>query len=132
GRANRARLLVLRAQALRLLNRPGEARETAARALAEAAAAGERWDEADAARVCSLLARDVADLAAAERHGGRAVELWEQIGDIAETAGALSLLGVVAADRGDLNGAHRLYQRSLTAFRAAHDPLGEAHVLWRL
>jgi Tfp pilus assembly protein PilF len=79
-----------------------------------------------------LLARDVADLAAAERYGRLAVEQWEACGDTPEVAGALSLLGVVAADRGDLDRAHRLYQRSLTAFRSAHDPFGEAHALWRL
>ena len=28
--------------------------------------------------------------------------------------------------------AHELYQRGLRGFRAAGDPVGEAHVLWRL
>ena len=80
-------------------------------------------------RVLTLFAWDRGDLERARSMAERCLELFSAVGDVAMSAGALSMLAGLARDRGELDTAQEHYEQSLSDFTAARDPQGAAHVL---
>jgi predicted ATPase len=129
----RARLLVVLAELHRYREEdPGAAEVCADEALELASRTGDRWWQADAARVRALLAWDRGDGAAAASLADTCLQLSSAVGDLEGSAGARAMLGTLARERGDLAGATELYEGALTDFRQAREPWGTAQAVRNL
>ena len=80
-----------------------------------------------AADSAALLAEAQGDLDGAERLNEQVLALLRETGDMAGVADALTGLGVIARQRGDLKTARSRHQEALDAWRRAGDA-GEAVV----
>jgi predicted ATPase len=86
---------------------PDRAREEARKSLAVAVAAHDRRREARARYRHAIADTDLGDFASATKHGGRALELFREIGDVTGEALAHVALGASAFEQGVLDVAQR-------------------------
>ena len=78
---------------------------------------------ANALNWAGLLSVFQGNLAEAQEYCQEGYALWVQLQEEAGAAGALGIQGIVAANRGDLEAARRLYGQALERARAAGDPV---------